>query len=466
MGSVMRPFACGLSVAALLAIAACSGSPMNMSSSPGPNPTPSVANEWEWVSGSDTVNPVGMPGSASYGILGVASPTNMPGQRMNAMSWTDKSGNLWLFGGFGTDTVSGSTSLNDLWEFSGGEWTWMAGSDKPYAQGVYGTRGVPSAGNTPGARHGGATWTDGDGNLWLFGGEELSMDPFNNVIGIADYNDLWKFADGKWTWVAGPKAAFSPAVYGKMREPSPENLPGARYGAGSWIDAKGDLWIFGGWGRDSVASNGPLNDLWKYEDGEWSWMGGSKFAGQPGSYGTRGKASSENLPGARASFATWTDASGNFWLFGGSSIGGELNDLWKYADGEWTWVGGSNQFNQPGVYGAKGTAGEGNIPGGRDGAVAWTDSSGDFWLFGGFAGGAGNLNDLWKFSNGEWTWVAGSDKAQQAGVYGTKGTPAAGNTPGARYGAVGWTDKDGNLWLFGGEQKAFTWFYDLWELKP
>jgi hypothetical protein len=34
--------------------------------------------------------------------------------------------------------------------------------------------------------------------------------------------------------------------------------------------------------------------------------------------------------------------------------------------------------------------------------------------------------------------------------YGTLGVPAAGNTPGGREGAAGWSDNAGNFWLFGG----------------
>jgi hypothetical protein len=59
---------------------------------------------------------------------------------------------------------------------------------------------------------------------------------------------------------------------------------------------------------------------------------------------------------------------------------------------------------------------------------------------------------------GEWTWMGGSKTvptvpgqlAGQPGVYGTLGTPAPGNTPGARTYPLGWTDNNGNLWLFGG----------------
>lgn len=48
------------------------------------------------------------------------------------------------------------------------------------------------------------------------------------------------------------------------------------------------------------------------------------------------------------------------------------------------------------------------------------------------------------------TWVSGSNAGKQHGVYGTKGSPASGNVPGARSNSVSWTDGHGNLWFFGG----------------
>ena len=53
-------------------------------------------------------------------------------------------------------------------------------------------------------------------------------------------------------------------------------------------------------------------------------------------------------------------------------------------------------------------------------------------------GNVGNLNDLWEFnpSTKQWTWMGGSstvgNRRGQPGVYGTSGTPAAGNIPGGR----------------------------------
>lgn len=79
------------------------------------------------------------------------------------------------------------------------------------------------------------------------------------------------------------------------------------------------------------------------------------------------------------------------------------------------------------------------------------------------------MNDLWKYNNGEWTWMSGGEQQCQPGVYGTVGTASAANVPGARNYATGWTDKSGNLWLFGGNEAFCVGddkFNDLWEYQP
>jgi hypothetical protein len=101
------------------------------------------------------------------------------------------------------------------------------------------------------------------------------------------------------------------------------------------------------------------------------------------------------------------------------------------APNEWIWVAGSSKIPSTegvsGVYGTLGTPAAGNVPGSRNGASSWTDSSGNLWLFGGigfdFAGAGGSLGDLWKFdtSTNEWAWMSGGDAGNQSGVYGTLG---------------------------------------------
>jgi Galactose oxidase, central domain len=170
----------------------------------------------------------------------------------------------------------------------------------------------------------------------------------------------------------------------------------------------------------------------------------------------------------RTGAVTWTDKSGNLWLFGGSGFDaagtlGELDDIWEFnpSTNEWAWMNGSSTLptcgqvvcSEAAVYGTMGTPAAGNTPGGRDSAVSWLDKSGNLWLFGGWSvGNSGQLplfNDLWEYdpSTAEWTWMGGSDKFDQPGVYGTLGQAGSGNTPGARNSAFNWTDGTGNLWL-------------------
>ena len=286
-------------------------------------------------------------------------------------------------------------------------------------------------------------------------------------------NDLWKFSSGTWTWESGSNSANQVPIFGTLGSPGSANVPGARTGAVGWTDASGNFWLFGGVGFDSTGRTEYLNDLWKFSSGQWTWMGGSQTGASSGVYGTQITADANNAPGAREFPVSWTDAAGDFWLFGGygyDSTGalGDLNDLWRYSGGQWTWVSGTNVVNQPGVYGTLGLAAAANVPSGRREAVGWIDSSGNLWLFG---GGYGQslymLNDLWRYSAGQWTWMGGSALPGQAGVYGSQGTPASTNVPGSRVLALGWTDASGNFWLFGGNGADFTgaadYLNDLWK---
>jgi hypothetical protein len=67
--------------------------------------------KWGWFSGGMVVNEGGM-----YGIEGTLAPGNIPGSRGFMSGWTNKTGNLGLFGGYG---LSGGIEgdLSDLWMY-------------------------------------------------------------------------------------------------------------------------------------------------------------------------------------------------------------------------------------------------------------------------------------------------------------------------------------------------------------
>jgi N-acetylneuraminic acid mutarotase len=360
-----------------------------------------ASGQWTWMSGSKLNN-----ASPTYGTLGVAGASNVPGARDNASSWTDGSGNLWLFGGNGYDSVGNVDLLNDLWKYNiaSGQWTWVSGSNVVNVSGNYGTMGVAAGTNVPGARSGATTWTDNSGNLWLMDGSGYDAAGANDTL-----NDLWKYniATNRWTWMSGSTTVNGSGSYGTKGVADVANVPPARYRAAGWADGSGNLWLLGGF----TAASDQMNDLWKYSiaSGQWTWMSGDSGVNSSGVYGAKGVADASNVPGARAMMFSWTDATANLWLFGGSGYDGTgaasyLNDLWKYntTTGQWTWVSGENTVDHNGIYGTKGTADAANAPGARLAAATWFTSDGKLWLMGGSgfgaSGSANPLNDLWMYA--------------------------------------------------------------------
>jgi hypothetical protein len=394
--------------------------------------------EWAWMGGSKTVPKVsgsilGQPGV--YGTLGVSAAANIPGGRSEASSWTDASGNLWLFGGAGFDSQGNQGPLNDLWLYSPseGQWTWMGGSSTnncssqsspPCGQlGVYGTQGVPAIANIPGGREGASCWIDASGKFWLFGGY-AGFNSANGYSTLLWMNDLWMFdpSTREWAWIGGSDVANQAGVYGTLGVAAAGNIPGARADATVSVDSSGNVWLFGGTGDadsglDAYGDNLVLNDLWVFSlaTTEWTWMSGNSTATadtRDGFYpliGPLGVFSANNLPGSLDDANSWIDASGNFWLFGGGAWFYEsppFNMIWEFeaSTKEWALMGAASA-GYAGMYGIQGVPASSNVPGGRLGASLWFDGNGNLWLFGGWGCDAtpncppDALNDLWAFGS-------------------------------------------------------------------
>ncbi len=139
---------------------------------------------------------------------------------------------------------------------------------------------------------------------------------------------------------------------------------------------------------------------------------------------------------------------------------------------------------------------------------SWSDSAGNFWIFGGFSDNY--LNDLWKFDtkakkwdlfnttlparseaascidsygktwvfggrNGDsflddfWTYDSNLNKWDEVKTQDDKGKGKPETDPGQRSGSVCWFDNDGNFFLFGGyrlESDGPDFLNDLWEFDP
>lgn len=363
-------------------------------------------NQWTWVKGSNALH---IPGN--YGTQGVAAASNQPGARTMAVGWRDQTGNLWLFGGYGYGSNSSLGSLNDLWKYDiqNNTWTWMSGSTSPGDPGNYGTIGIPASSNLPRARQQASGGLDPSGKLCLFGG----FYQFGNVGG--SLNDMWTYdiPTNSWTWIKGANTMNQFGIYGTLGVPHPNNTPGSKSAACAWMDLSGKFWLYGGIGFNADTA-GYLSDLWNFDfsTNEWTWVNGSDTAVfQTGSYGILGLPTPANHPGARAWSVSWTDNTGELWLFGGQSqtpfflSSSHMNDLWKYNinSNQFTWMKGNNLAWQAGVYGTQLQSGLLNNPGGRMYATGWKSSSGELYLLGGSGlalspNTIGDLDDIWKLN--------------------------------------------------------------------
>lgn len=202
------------------------------------------ANEWIWLGdhGQPTVYP-SAPGEAGE-----------PGERVGASYCLDADGHLWMYGGSVVMTES-----TDLWKFDidREEWLWIHGGKDGHSPvnfpADYGE------GGHPGARNNASMISDLNGDLWLFGGTR-STDPAWPLS-----NDLWRFSQAtqQWIWEGGsqedrPSPAF-PAAHGQL------GYPGYPSDPIMWMGTDGNLWLYGGFGRDHENTTGDFNAMWKLE---------------------------------------------------------------------------------------------------------------------------------------------------------------------------------------------------------
>ena len=348
---------------------------------------------------------------------------------------------------------------------------WLAGDTMANYQGHYGTKGLPSSRNKPGGRQSAVSWVDATG-YYLWGGWGYASGSSTGYL-----NDLWRWDGTNWTWLSGDTIASPLGDYGIKGVAASTNKPSGRELAVSWRDASGNVYIFGGFGKStSHSTTGNLNDLWRWDGTNWTWISGSTDLDRPGRFGAQGVAAPNNVPGSRRFFCAWTDVTGDTaYIFGGygrdeNNSLGRLNDLWRWDGTNWTWMSGSRFRDPTGNYGVKGVAASTNMPGSRQGHVAWRDASGDAYIFSGYGSNntsQGYLRDLWKWDGTYWTWVSGDLTLNQGGNYGTQGVAAATNLPGSRQFPAAWVGASGDLYLLGGygrdKDRNAGQLTDLWK---
>jgi N-acetylneuraminic acid mutarotase len=335
-----------------------------------------------------------------------------------------------------------------------------------------GGRGVypasPGMPGQPGARRYAATWTDSQGRLWMFGGSGYAETP----NGPSSLSDIWMYDPGanSWYWMGGDKvASVTPTYPGTVGQ---AGVIGARFSCTFWKDSADNLWVFGGYGRNTQGGEGFLSDMWKLntQTMTWTFEGGSQTPNDNGDY--RG-INQTGRPAARRDGAGGVTADGDFLLFGGAGpANASRNDLWRFtpATRTWTWLAGPGSTGAAGLYPP--FPGQEGHPGARYGMAYYMETFPfhTLWIFGGYGytgSDMGLLNDLWRYevNSNKFYWVAGSSFTVQSTVYPEQHGQTG--TLGARNGPLFWY-ADHRFWISGGYGIASTGygrFNDLWSFQ-
>ena len=139
-----------------------------------------------------------------------------------AASWKEGN-NLWMYGGHGFNST-GDGALASLWKYqlANGLWSWEGGSKFVNDAPVYGTLKQPDVSVSPGSLYSNMTWTDKQGNLWIY-----------------TTRSFWKYQKslGQWTWMGGGgDNNFDTPVYGERGVAAVGNWPGSRVDATVWTE--------------------------------------------------------------------------------------------------------------------------------------------------------------------------------------------------------------------------------------
>jgi hypothetical protein len=289
---------------------------------------------------------------AYLGNGGGASPfaqssgmTQWPGWRKgHAFVYDPQTDTGLLFGGSGYGSSTGPAILQDMWKLKWNvgnnqpNWTYVSGSLVAGDTSVnYGTPGVELFSNQPGSRQFPAMASDGNGILWMYGGNGYAA---NNNLQISPLGDLWRWniSTQAWTFVVGYTTAGTgmeigvfPSAVGVVRTTNATSFrPGARYGAILTVDLQLRPWVSSGFGFGMNANyTGYLNDTWQFNAPNWSWLQGSNTA--------------NNLTGAPPAVppqlvnSTWPvqkrwmsafAVQNDWYVYGGNSAFGNTADMW------------------------------------------------------------------------------------------------------------------------------------------
>jgi hypothetical protein len=297
-----------------------------------------------------------------YGTQYQGTNVTNPGLRSRSITFMDSTGGLWLYGG----VISG-VFMSDWWKYEevNDVWIWYGGT--------LGSNILRSIPTDPGHRSGSSfSFSHRTNRLYFYSGH-------TNVTGL-NAADLWSYdpSTRSFTW----ETDIFPGG-------DQEGTSGSCMGID---ETQGVIYVYGGQSITTRKSDTNSFFSYDYDDRKTVIIMPKSYSGAP-VQGALGVFNSTYNPGSRFGHSCWFDGT-IFYIFGGESVNGYLNDVWAYdtTKSQWAWVGGGGSMILLNKY-----LFQFDMAASRSQQITFRDQNNDFWF--GYGAGATSLGDMWRIQN-------------------------------------------------------------------
>ena len=372
--------------------------------------------------------------------------------------------NIYLYGNDGFNT----TGTSSFWVYNLNIKQWKCIQPKNLATN-YGTKGVFTSTNCPGARINSITFTDNLGNLYLYAGGGFQI------------NDLWKYdiTLQQWAWVSGySNTSGVLGALGPIGVASQNYFPAARLQLKPILAPDGMVYIYGGNPQFTSGTDRRAN-LWRYNPStnEWTLLSNKTTPGQV--VGQVGVENATNHPGTMLSYTSWY-YNNCLWYFGGTSesttdANAVQKRIWKFNLATQMWVCAKDPSSARGSFGTQQFSDPNNTPPSLQDMSNSVVINNEVYFIGGHELGGNSLdmetyglhNSLWKYnmSTNEWTWMRGNITTNRPAFFGKKGLETSTNIPEGKRNMVLWNE-NGIIKTFGGRTNQRGNTIEIWKYNP
>jgi len=203
--------------------------------------------------------------NGAYGGSGYAT-NKSPGGRSYAAHWPINSDEVFIYGGYGYPQSGAAVgSLADLWKFRLSDFAFdhVSGAKTLGGSGYFDDATLENQYDWSFFARAlrGSVLVEVFGKYLLFGGGTANLNPVTNMN--TRYDEIWSYDGADWAHARGSTSSNQNPVFGTTDVFAMDNSPSGVYGGMFFRFSDGEVFFFGGYGRDDAGSDKYLQAMWQ-----------------------------------------------------------------------------------------------------------------------------------------------------------------------------------------------------------